>query len=119
MMTIKKHINFKWLLEFPAIKENRPPNENTLIYNGTSFSIENEEITFVKNFYSRYIYEYRSNHFIIQIEAINNETAKTWAKFAISRIPIVTKIENKKFEKRLKKLLYRIKYERDNIIDIS
>lgn len=118
MMTIKKHINFKWLLEFPAIKENRPPNENTLVYNGTSFSIKNEEITFVKNFYSRYIYEYRSDLIISQLEAINNETAKTWVKFAISRIPIVTKYENKKFEKRLKNLLYRIKYNRDDIIDI-
>lgn len=111
--------NFEWLLSHKVVKEDILPNEKLLVYKRHSvFSVRPTALYFVEFFYDKYVRVFGSDFIQERIDALENETAKMWAKYAMSRIPAVIQYENDEFESDLDALLCRLNLPYTNLLEV-
>lgn len=119
MEAIGRFDNFKWLLSHRVVKENKQPDENVLMFNEHgAFVVGIEEIYFVESFYANYVRVFGSSFIQSKLDALEDETAKRWANYAISRIPDVIKYENAEFEERLEELSDKLELPAPHLLEV-
>lgn len=119
MGAVGRFDNFKWLLSHRVVKENKQPDENTLMFNEHgAFSVGIEEIYFVESFYANYVRIFGSSFIQSKMSTLENETAKQWANYAISRIPDVIKYENAEFEEHLIELSDKLELPASHLLEV-
>lgn len=119
MEAIGRFDNFKWLLSHRVVKENKQPDETVLMFNEHgAFVVGIEEIYFVESFYANYVRVFGSSFIQSKLDALENETAKQWANYAISRIPDVIKYEDAEFEERLEELSDKLELPAPHLLEV-
>lgn len=119
MEKVRRFDNFKWLLSCTVVKENKQPDEKVLVYDEHGgFHIGLQEIYFVEGFYSMYVRDFGASFIQSQLDTLENETARLWADYAMSRIPDVIRYENENFKDSLEDLLDRLNLPMDNVLEV-
>ena len=112
--------DFKWLYSIKAVIEKRYPDEKTLIYSEYGgFTIGTEELLIVQLFYTLYIKKYGIKFVVQKANGIKNEYAKTWADFALSRVPAVIRYLNEEFDEQIEDILSRLKIRKETANEIT
>lgn len=119
MDDIQRFDEFEWLLANEVVKKNVLPNENVLVYREYSaFSYRLTELNFVELFYDKYVRVFGAAFIQKKIYALENETARRWANYAMNRIPAVIKYENEEFAHSLEDLRSRLALPYTNLLEV-